>query len=180
MNIAKQFLCGCPLGVVRPATESMACHLFLASRIVGLLILGASAIVPVSRPFAQSDPKSVTLPPPGKSWTVFQDDRIECAYAVKPWTPQGAAACMVARGNLIFYWSSTKSQPELQNDKAECSRSSIKSTTDEGGQFWECLRVHGDLIPAVNPTPLSKEQVQTYTAPPQGTPTNTCSNFCQR
>ena len=40
-------------------------------------------------------------PPPTKSENDFQNDRIECAYAAKPWSVQAFTNCMVAHGNIV-------------------------------------------------------------------------------
>lgn len=77
-----------------------------------LLLLGACTTVAAIAPPAPSGSMASSpdfgngtrpffTPGPGKSEDDFENDRIACAYAVKPWTVQGVTDCMVTRGNTV-------------------------------------------------------------------------------
>jgi hypothetical protein len=149
---------------------------FLILLVVGLLLIAHPWLAPLA--LAQSSnqySRPYYMPPPGKSRTIYGDDRIECS--AKP--PSEYSACMVARGNRVFKWSTTKSPAELKQDGIECAHLSTNTDMDQGQQeFDNCLRTRGDLVPAATP-PASSAQIQAYAAPVQENPTNTCSNFAK-
>jgi hypothetical protein len=155
--------------------------LLALSAIIGLLMLGGctTGFSPGARPSAAELNKYFFTPAPGKSQFVFNQDRIQCTYAIKPWTSENFKSCMLARGNLAFEWSSIKSQAEIQNDRQECSRLVVHKLTDEGEhEFERCLEARGDLILAGNQF-ASREDTQKYLAPPAVPPARMCSNFAR-
>jgi hypothetical protein len=119
--------------------------------LAGPLSLGACEMPPSQSPhFSQTAPTSsnsanhLYMPPPGKSWEHFDNDRIECAYS-----GQGYDNCYAAHGDLIFEWSHGKSEAALANDRMQCGRSVTGPlSVDQQRQAYDnCLLTHGDLTP---------------------------------
>jgi hypothetical protein len=86
-------------------------------------------------------------PGPGRSRLAYNNDRIECSQAQGLVTStQGYTACMIAHGDRVFDWSSTKSSTDLQQDRLTCSRAVRDNPSDEQ-KYDDCLVAHSDLIP---------------------------------
>jgi hypothetical protein len=85
-------------------------------------------------------------PGPGRSRLAYDNDRIECSHDVRPWTIQGFTACMIAHGDQVFDWSSTKSPADLQQDRLTCARA-VRDNLGDEQKYDDCLVAHGDLIP---------------------------------
>jgi hypothetical protein len=89
---------------------------------------------------------------------------------------------MVARGNLFFEWSQTKSQDDLERDRSQCSNATrgLSLPMEEQEQRFEnCLQAHGDLIPSSRATALGQAEIQAYVNRPQASPETTCARGAQ-
>ena len=86
-------------------------------------------------------------PGSGKTQEQFQDDRVACAYAVEPWTEDGFAQCMKARGDIVEA-DQTPQTTALISPYAKAMRDDIDAARAamRGGDYAEVQRLRADAM----------------------------------
>jgi hypothetical protein len=108
-----------------------------------LCVLAFALLLPVLALAGQAEP--FFTPAPGKSQDDFQNDRIACAYAVKPWTVRGFTDCMTARGNIV---QMVASPPYVEPPGGAAVRSDIEAAraASRAGNYAEAHRLMAEAM----------------------------------